>query len=282
MPKNKPWTIEEIQPVVTSYFSMLTMVLTGKEFRKADIVAELAKQIPDRTRKSIEYKLQNASAVLVEQQLPYIPGYAPKAHYQEELRRFLLTQRETLNKIVSLSEFYSNEFKPPKGVLRSFLSRPEDVVIDAPSKRKISIQHRTPSASKHDYYAGEAMSRNIGLFGEKFCLRYEKSRLRTIGRPELADQVEHTAVERGDGLGYDIKSFEKDGSERYIEVKTTLLDQYAPFIVTANELRVSEELSQRYFVYRVFNCSKQPQLFQTRGSFGSCYTIEPAIYRAFR
>jgi hypothetical protein len=36
----------------------------------------------------------------------------------------------------------------------------------------------------------------------------------------LAAAVRHVAVFEGDGAGYDVASFELDGSERFVEVKT--------------------------------------------------------------
>lgn len=42
-----------------------------------------------------------------------------------------------------------------------------------------------------------------------------------VGRGSLADRVEHVAVTVGDGEGFDVHSFEADGSDRFIEVETT-------------------------------------------------------------
>ncbi len=282
MPRSDSWKVEEIEPLVASYFKMLTMVLTMKDFRKADIVRSLAELIPNRSQKSIEYKMQNASAVLAEQQLPYVPGYAPKGHYQKELATFVLTQKTELSQISALSEFYAEEFKPPPGAMKLALSNSTQVLVDAPPKRDIIIQQRPPTVSSRDYFELESRSRRIGLFGEKFCVNYEKGRLRTLGRADLADKVDHVSVTKGDGLGYDIASFEEDGTARYIEVKTTQLDQYAPFLVTDNEVRVSESLSEFYYVYRVFNSRTEPKLFNSYGSIADNYTLQSTHYRAYR
>ncbi|BAS06695.1 hypothetical protein AHiyo4_01170 [Arthrobacter sp. Hiyo4] len=40
---------------------------------------------------------------------------------------------------------------------------------------------------------------------------------------------------RGDGLGYDILSFEESGKERLLEVKTTKSRAETPFFVSRNE-----------------------------------------------
>ena len=55
-----------------------------------------------------------------------------------------------------------------------------------------------------------------------------------------------------DSFGYDIKSFNEDGSPRYIEVKTTTDDHKSPFYITENEITAMENL-ENYFIYRVYN-----------------------------
>ena len=85
------------------------------------------------------------------------------------------------------------------------------------------------------------------------------------GRAHLARQIEWVSDTRGDGLGYDIQSFDADGSPRLIEVKTTGLGKDFPFIVTANEVRVSGRDADRYQLYRLFNFGRAPHLYRLRG-----------------
>ena len=77
-------------------------------------------------------------------------------------------------------------------------------------------------------------------------------------RPDLARRVEWIADTRGDGASYDIASFNHDASPRLIEVKTTGLGKQFPFMVTANEVRVSEREPDGYHLYRVFGCYCSP------------------------
>jgi len=71
-------------------------------------------------------------------------------------------------------------------------------------------------------------------------LEFERKRLHDGGRRDLVRRIEWTAQIRGDGAGYDLQSFNADGSTRLIEVKTTGLGKYFPFNVTVNEVRCSE------------------------------------------
>ena len=59
--------------------------------------------------------------------------------------------------------------------------------------------------------------RASGEVAEDIALALEKKRLTDAGRNDLADKVEWVA--NRPGLGYDIKSYEVDGTERFIEVK---------------------------------------------------------------
>lgn len=52
-------------------------------------------------------------------------------------------------------------------------------------------------------------------------MRFEQHRLTQAGQEKLAERVEQVAVTQGGGLGFDIHSFETNGRDRLIEVKTT-------------------------------------------------------------
>jgi hypothetical protein len=72
-----------------------------------------------------------------------------------------------------------------------------------------------------NYLEIEARNRSLGRAGEELVVRFEHERLWAAGKRKLAERIDHVAVSQGDGLGYDILSFETDGRERLIEVKTT-------------------------------------------------------------
>jgi len=70
-------------------------------------------------------------------------------------------------------------------------------------------------------------------------VRHEQATLRRAGREDLAEKVRWTSVQDGDGHGFDIASFETDGRERLIEVKTTNGWERTPFHISRNELAVA-------------------------------------------
>lgn len=87
-------------------------------------------------------------------------------------------------------------------------------LTDAPPSRA-----RTRAGRHVDYGRLQEESRRVGALGEELVMAYERYRLRDAGRPDLAGTVQWVAKEIGDGLGYDVLSFELSGEELYIEVK---------------------------------------------------------------
>jgi hypothetical protein len=82
-----------------------------------------------------------------------------------------------------------------------------------------------------------------GEIAEEIALKAEQKRLRDAGRDDLADGVE--SVANKPGLGYDIKSFETDGSERFIEVKN--VSKGKRFFLSEGEWQTSQARSNYWF-----------------------------------
>lgn len=65
-----------------------------------------------------------------------------------------------------------------------------------------------------------------------------------------------------------------------VEVKTTGLGKYFPFVVTTNEVRCSEHFDAQYSLYRVFDFSCEPRLYMLDGSLTKTCPLEATQYRA--
>jgi hypothetical protein len=126
-----------------------------------------------------------------------------------------------------------------------------------------------------DYAADEARNRALGLAGELLVLQYEQVSLHKQGCPDLADKVRHVSYIEGDGAGYDILSYAADGTEKYIEVKTTTGGADSAFYMTRHEVAFAEQHSSNYYVYRVYE-------FDQAGNAGKFYVRRGAIEVAFR
>ena len=110
------------------------------------------------------------------------------------------------------------------------------------------------------------------------------SETRAAGRNDLADQVQHVSVEVGDGLGYDVLSFDSLG-KRLIEVKTTSGPPTTDFFVTERERSVSEKSPLQYELHRVFNfdlAASTGQFFVIEGSLDANFSLKATQYRAKR
>lgn len=88
--KNKPWTEAEVKGAVDAYLKLLDDQSKGKEPVKSAIYQSLSENFPDRSAKAFEYKFQNISAVLYEENLPYCDGLKPKFQYQNLLKLIVL------------------------------------------------------------------------------------------------------------------------------------------------------------------------------------------------
>lgn len=88
-----------------------------------------------------------------------------------------------------------------------------------------------------------------GRLGEEFVINFERRRLASGGHPELAARVRWMSQESV-CEGYDVLSFEIDGTPRHIEVKATIGDSNS-FDMSANEWDTCCRVGNSYYIYRV-------------------------------
>ena len=215
------WTEDEVDRVVDVYFSMLTLELAGESYSKTEFRRELMRDV-QRSHGSLEFKFQNVSAVLQELGAVYVPGYLPARNVQQLLRK-------------RVTERWESDSDLRQDMLRS-VERPVDhnlSELGAPEEPP-TIERRDPSrvrrARHTDFVALEASNSSLGRAGEETVVRYERRNLQASGRPDLAQMVRHVSADDGDGLGYDVLSFDAvTASPRYLEVKTTRHSRVLPF-----------------------------------------------------
>ena len=97
-----------------------------------------------------------------------------------------------------------------------------------------------------------------GRIGERYVLDAERKRLRRSKKPELARRVAWVSQDSV-SEGYDILSFETDGSPRHIEVKATSGDGMV-FFMSDGEWKAAVALTTSYYVYRVINVTNAPAI----------------------
>jgi hypothetical protein len=280
MATGEDWTLDEVEATVADYFEMLASELAGSKPNKSERNRLLRERLHGRSHGSIEFKHQNISAVLQDDGLPYIEGYKPRGNYQrllgEEIRRFLERHPEIL-KDLARSDFAVTA--APESVNRKLSE-----ILDTPPLRTpaelIRERERTYVARKRDLAILDERRRALGIRGEEFVVWFERRRLEEAGRPKLAKDVEHVSETRGDGAGYDVKSFEEDGRERLIEVKTTTYGKHQPFIVSINEVEFSNDFSDAFHLYRLFRFGTAERIFTLKGSLRDTCNLEAVQFRA--
>ncbi|WP_316231730.1 DUF3883 domain-containing protein [Bradyrhizobium sp. SZCCHNR1051] len=213
------WTDEQNDAIVADYFAMLADDVAGRPYNKAER-NRAVQASTGRTHGSIEYKNRNISAVLKGLGEEWIAGYRPAFNFQSSLEvavaRWLDRNPEWLARTtraaaISLGSGYGEP--PPLWI------GPPPTHSNAPPPEE--LEQMVVIARKYDVGARDARNRALGRAGEERVLAHERSTLLAAGRTDLARQIRWVSDVDGDGAGYDIRSFEPDGRERLIEVKTT-------------------------------------------------------------
>jgi hypothetical protein len=275
------WSREEVEATVGDYFAILRDELAGLRVRKADHNERLRRLLRNRSKGAVEFKHANISAVLTVHGYPYIDGYKPRFNFQALLEQIVLEYLDV----------HRDFFEPlTTGPVLNPTAAPDADSVDVsrmveapPEAMRIPQTVWSPSARlrRFDFVARDAANRDLGRRGEEFVLEFERKRLHDGGRRDLVTRIEWTAHIRGDGAGYDLESFNVDGSTRLIEVKTTGLGKYFPFNVTVNEVRCSEARAEVFQLYRVFNFGPAPRLYMLPGALSHSCHLDATQYRAF-
>lgn len=271
------WTAQEVALLVADYLHMFQLFLAGQKFNKAEHLRRLQESV-SRSKGSIEFKRSNVSAVLRDLDMQWLPGYIPRPNYQTLLAQEVLTQidsRPDIDRAAVLD-----------------VERPAVVPIDMdfsrlrvePPRADLSVREnvshvRLARKMKRDYLAREARNSSLGRAGEEFVLRFEEWRLRASGQIHLANRIEHTA-QSDDSAGYDILSYDLDGKERYIEVKTTAYAKETPFYVSQGEVEFASCNEDSFHLYRLFDFRREPRLFELGGALDKYCILDPVSYRA--
>lgn len=203
---------------------------------------------------------QNISAVMLGFGQPWIEGYKPATNFQialiDGVRRWLDAAPDWLAPFMSRS-------------LSSAVREEHSLWIGPPPTHRnepppVDPEFMAAIGRKYDVAERHARNRELGRAGEQIVLARERQTLKQARRDDLADRVRWTAVQDGDGLDYDIASFEPDGRARLIEVKTTNGWERTPFHITRNELAVAEAHRDDWHLVRVWNFARKPKAFSLR------------------
>jgi hypothetical protein len=271
--------------VVAEYFHLLSILPDAPRGTLANRKRLLDAKI-DRGEGSIDFKLGNITHVATQLGLPPLKGFkaAPKAQdaIYPAIDRYL-----TSNPQVMSDERFLPRWTIASAALTAtpgFLDMPSIFVDEAPPPPGAS---RTPRPAglerlvrKFDPVARDFRNRSLGKAGEALIVDFERRRLEKLDRRDLASKVRWVAQEDGDGAGYDIHSYDRQGNDRLIEVKTTQGVRSTPFFLTRNELSLAHERPEHFRLYRLYEVARAPRLFKLKPPLEEAVTLEAETWRA--
>lgn len=278
------WSPREVRATVLDYMAMLRFELSGQAYKKSAHRAALLAQLEGRTSAAVEFKYRNISAVLRDLGYFWISGYKPAPNYQSQLAteveawvranpeidRHALAAAEAPASVPEHFDF--STFKVPGPILGDDL---QSGVREYPGP----YGEKPRVAMRRDYAAREAQNSSLGLAGEELVLRFERNRLSTAGHDRLAAKVEHVSRTQGDGLGFDILSFDEHGNEQFIEVKTTTFAKETPFFASSSEVRFAQQNSEQFALFRLYEFRKDPKCFTLPGVIQNHCALDPMTFR---
>ena len=267
------WSNAENDLIVADYLDMLRLELSGQSFVKSHR-NEALRTLLKRSKGSIEFKHQNISAILQRLGLPWIVGYMPMSNAQESLT--LAVERHYAAFLGAADNVDANE--------QAGLQEPQVLNFEDPPPMQFKSDETDEGnvarlVRKFDPAERDMRNRNLGRRGEEFIFHWERDRLLRSSL-ELANRVRWVSRDDGDGAGFDILSFELDGRERLVEVKTTVGDSSTPFYISRNEVELSRERPDAFKLARLFEFSKSPRAFELSPPLDVHVRLEPLNYLA--
>jgi hypothetical protein len=130
-----------------------------------------------------------------------------------------------------------------------------------------------------------AESRKVGDAGEKAVMLHEEQKLLKLGLGALVSRIVHHAA-KGEFPGWDITSYDAEGKEIFIEVKSSVGKVISTVDITANEWSAAQhkQHKDRYHLYFVtealsktpcIEILRSPHTYVVSGEL----TLDPSVYQ---
>lgn len=168
-------------------------------------------------------------------------------------------------------------------ILENNIDKIQLELVKAPSFNPTKNKRLFSPTKNLNFIEEELKNKRLGLLGELFILKSEIEFLKLNGKNDLAKKIQHVSVEIGDGLGFDILSYDLLGNEKRIEVKTTRSDISRHFYLTRNELEVSSKNPENYYLYRLFDFDSnlnKGKYYEITGDLIDSLTLEALVFIA--
>lgn len=136
-------------------------------------------------------------------------------------------------------------------------------------------------AKKIDFDRVNESKKRVGSLGEEIVFDLLKQQAYDNGNPVPI----HASKDEGDGLGYDIRMWDKEGNEIQIEVKASSKKYSDGFEMTKNEVLASIEQGKNYKVYYVYDIDVETKRCNIKiydGPFVKAnYKLVPNTFKVF-
>ena len=180
------------------------------------------------------------------------------------------------NLSAELIKFKPQDFPPIEKIKIEF--------VNLQTEKKIGEKKSlNKNAVKKDYSMQSKKNKRIGDRGEQVVVKAEREFLMKHDKINLANKVEHVS-EEDDSAGYDIKSYNLDGTAKYIEVKSTLNPVgRCNIFISSNELQASKNLDNYYYYIVCDVGSLNPKIWKIKGTSlleDENIFLEPILYKA--
>src|SRR5262249_32959391 len=149
-------------------------------------------------------------AVLTGLDLPYIEGYKPRDNYQtllaQEVEAYLERNPSCIERLAAARTLNPN--RPPTLDVLDLDTIIEDPPAEIVAPREPATPWLSRKGQRIDFAHQDALNRQLAKLGEEFVVHLERHRLLIAGGDDLSRKVQWVAVEIGDGLGFDVLSFD--------------------------------------------------------------------------
>lgn len=284
-PRPRPAPMSEArrnEVLVQNYFIMLDAELQGELYSKADHRNRIMKELGTADVDAVDRAHRHISAVLAGTGLPFADGFPPASGFSGDIEKVV---QEFIEANPELVEALWIDTVPGASSIPVELDDAKAYWAATPEPSGFTPSTRSawhpPGVLEIDYRVRESWNRNLAVAGERFVLAFERARLREAGMKDAIEQVSWQSQTFGDSFGYDIRSVEPDGSERFICVKTTNFNARFPFDLTHGELQRARENPKRFYVYRVFRFSRDSKLFVIPAEQLLRENLEPIVFRTW-
>jgi len=216
-------------------------------------LTSLGRQLKDHIDLSRIHKLNESQTSLVESEILDHPEL--RLRIRAAVDRMELWKDGTRRFRTSPEEELTPEERSGFSLLQSLLimewsHRSRTLTLGAQaSSRLLESDYEIHGVTENELWDKLDRQRIRGREAEELIVGFEKERLLSIGEPQLSSLVRRVS-EYDVSAGYDVKSYDPDFGELFIEVKSSASSRFQ-FYWTTNERSKAVELAGSYWIYFV-------------------------------